>query len=138
MGKIDGVSVIAETEDRVLRADDLEEEAIGGATTTGDIVEEDGKITVLSVAEVLDLSPRVVFWNEDDNSFMAVAAIPLDVGFDLALRVGRRAKNSVSILTARSSNPLDGFFRFLFDDVPFLVVEGGMVNVRATRRRREW
>jgi len=105
--EIDEVFVSVETEDRVLRADDLKQEAKEGATTTGDAVEEDGKITVLSVAEVLDLSPRVVFWNEDDNSFMAVAAIPLDVGFDLALRVGRRAKNSVSILTARSSNPLD-------------------------------
>ena len=60
MGKIDGVSVTVEIEDRVLRADDLEQEAEEGATTTGDAVEEDGKITVLSVAEVLVLSPRVV------------------------------------------------------------------------------
>ena len=52
MGKIDEASVTVETEDRVLRPDDLEEEAKEGATTTGNTVEEDGKITVLSVAEV--------------------------------------------------------------------------------------
>ena len=41
MGKIDEVSVTVETEDCVLWADDLEEEAKEGATTTGDAVEED-------------------------------------------------------------------------------------------------
>ena len=50
----------------------------------GDTVEEGGKIMVILVAKVRVLSPRVVSWNEDDNSFIAVAAIPLDVGFDLA------------------------------------------------------
>ena len=61
------------------------------------------------------------------------------MGFNLAdlfLQVGRRAKNSKSILAARSLNPLDGFFRFLLDDVPFLVVDDGMVNGRTRRRRR--
>ena len=94
---------------------------------------------MLLVAEVQVLSPRVVFWNEDDNYFIAVAAIPIDVGFDLTdlfLQVGRRAKNSKSILAARRSNPLDGFFHFLLDDIPFLLVGDGMVNGRTTCRRR--
>ena len=131
MGKIDEVSVTVKTGDHVLRADDLEEEAKEGATTTGDIIEEDGKVTVLAVGKVHVPSQRVVFWNEDENSPIAVPTIPLDVDFDLAdvaLEVGRRAKNSKSILAARSLNPLDGFFPFLFDGMHFLVVDDGMVN----------
>ena len=52
MEKTDKVSVTVETEDHVLRANDLEEEAKEGATTTGDVVEEDSKIMVLLVAKV--------------------------------------------------------------------------------------
>ena len=57
MWRIDEVSTTVETEDRVLRADNLEEEAKEGATTTRDFFKDDGKMTVLSTAKVRVLSP---------------------------------------------------------------------------------
>ena len=59
MGETDEVSVTVDTKDRVLWAEDPKEEATEGATTTGDVVEEDGKIIVESAVEVQVLSPRV-------------------------------------------------------------------------------
>ena len=47
--------------------DDLEEEATEGAITMGGANEEDGKVAVLSAAEVRVISPRVVFLDVDDN-----------------------------------------------------------------------
>ena len=65
-GKTDEVSVTVDANDHVLQEDYPKEEATEGATTTGDVVEEDGKVIVESAAEVQVLSPQVIFWNEDD------------------------------------------------------------------------
>ena len=81
-----------------------------------------------SAAELWILSPWVLFLDEDNNSFIAVPSIPLDIGVDAVLRLGRRAKNSKSIFAASSLNPSDGFFPFPFDGVLFLFVDDGMVD----------
>ena len=111
------VSVAVDTVDRVLWADDLEEEITDGVATMGDVAEEDSGIDVALGLRVL--TPRADFLNEDDNSFIADAAIPLEVGFDLFLRLGRRGKKRQSILSARSSNPFNSFFPFILDGALF-------------------
>ena len=70
----------------------------------------------------------MLFLNEDDNSLIAVPAIPLDVGVDAVLRLGCREENSRFIFAASSLNPSDGFFPFRFDSVLFLFVDDVMVD----------
>ena len=111
--------------DRVLRADDPEEEATKGVATMGDVVEEDSEIKVGSGLPVLTL--RADFWKEDDSSLREDPAIPLEVGFDLFL-LGRREKNWQSILSAISSNPFNSFFCFFLDGALFFVIDDDMVD----------
>ena len=115
------VSVAVDTVDCVLWADDLEEETTDGVATMGDVVEEDSGSDVGLGLRVL--TPRADFLNKDDNSFIADAAIPLEVGFDLFLRLGRRGKKRQSILSARSSNPFNSFFPFILDGALFFVTD---------------
>ena len=126
MGTTGEVSVAVDTVDCVLRADDLEEETTEVVATMGDVVEEDSEIDV--GLGLRDLTPRADFWNEDNNSFIADAAIPLEVGFNLFLQLGQRVKNRQSILSARSSDPFNGFFSFVFDGAPYFVIGDDMVD----------